>query len=190
MKKCLLILVLGTASAAVALDDGFAPYQTIPDRMPFGRPSATFNPDDPLTPVPSNDDGGAGRDEPDVDLGQEEIAARIRANVRVCALNVPPGGKPVVGFTDASYTPPRSHLLAQGQTADGWTALEIDAASCCAVLERDGVAVSFRLGGGRGEVEAAGHRVQTNVKAASSPPRKVSKHSRKHRESRKSKSRS
>ena len=188
-KTCLHILILGAACAAVAGDGGFEPYQPIIDRMPFGRPVADFNPDDPTKPLsPEGDD--AEPDEPAVDREQEKIAERICATVRVCALNVPPNGVPVVGFTDSAHTPPRSHLLAQGQTADGWTVLEINAASSCAVLEREGVAVNFRLGGGRGEGEAVGHRVQKNVEAASPPPRKVTKHSHKHRKSRKSKSRS
>ena len=189
MKKNLCLFILGAACAAAGGDRGFEQYQPIIERMPFGRPAAAFNPDDPTKPLPSKDDKDES-DEPAVDAEREKIAERICATVRVCALNVPPGGKPVVGFTDAAYTPPRSHLLAQGQSADGWTVLEIDAASCRAVLEREGVAVSFRLGGGRGDVEAVGHRAQKNVKGASPPPRKVTKHPRKHRKSRKSKSRS
>ena len=191
MKKTFLhILILGAACIAAAGDGGFEPYQPIIDRMPFGRSVAESNSATPEMRTQGKDDGQDVQDEPAVDHEQEKIAEDICSTVRVCALNVPPGGKPVVGFTDAAYTPPRSHLLAQGQSADGWTVLEIDAVSCRAVLEREGVAVSFRLGGGRGEVETVGRRVQKNVKAASPPPRKVTKHPRKHRKSRKSKSRS
>ena len=186
-KTCLHILILGTACVAAA-DRGFEPYQSIIERMPFGRSAAELNSDATEMRAQANDDGQDVQDELAVDTEQEKIAEDICATVRVCALNVPPGGKPVVGFTDSAYTPPRSHLLSQGQSADGWTALEIDAASCRAVLERDGVAVSFRLGGGQGEVEAVGHRVQQNAKTASPPPRKETKHTRKHRKSRKSKS--
>ena len=144
MKKCLTIFTLGAVFAAVAFDDGFEPYQTIIERMPFGRPPAGFDPDAPEARLPPS-----GKDEPNeqaIDLEQEKIAERIRATVRVCAVNVPPDGVPLVGFTDASYTPPRSHLLAQGQSADGWRVLEIDAAACRTVLSRDGVSVSLVLG--------------------------------------------
>ncbi len=189
-KNCLTILILGAACVAVAGDAGFEPYQPIIERMPFGRPAAELNANAAEMRAQAEDDGQGVQDEPAFDPEQEKIAEDICATVRVCALNVPPGGEPVVGFTDAAYTPPRSHLLAQGQNADGWTVLEIDAASCRAVLEREGVAVSFRLGGGRGEVVGVGHRVQKNAKAASPPPRKVTKHARKHRKSSKSKSRS
>ena len=193
MKKiCLTILILGSACAAVAANDGFEPYQPIIERMPFGRPVADFNPDDPTNPLSSEDDEEEP-DEPAVDLEQEKLAERICATVRVCALNVPPNGVPVVGFTDSAHTPPRNHLLAQGQTADGWTVLEIDAAACCAVLEREGVAVNLRLGGGRCEMAKDGSRErlrQNVVKVSVSPPRKPGKTSRKFRKSRKSKSRS
>jgi hypothetical protein len=174
-KKYLTILILGAACVAVAGDGGFEPYQPIIERMPFGRPVAAFNPDDPTNPLPSKD-GEDESAEPAVDLEQEKIAERICATVRVCALNVPPDGVPVVGFTDSAHTPPRNHLLAQGQTADGWTVLEIDPASSCVVLEREGVAVNLRLGGG--------------LKTSPSPSRKSVKTSRKSRKTRKSKSRS
>ena len=190
-KTCLHILILGAACAAVAGDGGFEPYQPIIDRMPFGRPFAAINPDDPTKPLPSKDDEDEP-DEPVVDLEQEKIAERICATVRVCALNVPPNGVPVVGFTDSAHTPPRNHLLAQGQTADGWTVVEIDAESYCAVLEREGVAVNLRLGGGRCEVaeDVSQERPrQKLVKASPLQPRKPVKTSHKSRRSHKSKSR-
>ena len=146
-KKCLQILILGAAFTAAAFDSGFKPYRTIIERMPFGRPPADFDPDAPGTRAQSKK--AAEPDPTATDLEKEKIAERIRATVRVCALNVPPNGEPVVGFTDSAYTPPRSHLLAQGQTADGWTAVEIDTEARRAVLERDGVSVKFALGGER-----------------------------------------
>ncbi len=182
-KNCLTILILGAACVSAASDDGFEPYQPIIERMPFGRPVAAFNPDDPTNPLPSKD-GEDEPAEPAVDLEQEKIAERICATVRVCALNVPPNGVPMVGFTDSAHTPPRNHLLAQGQTADGWTVLEIDAASRCAVLEREGVAVNLRLGGGRCEMAKDGglERPRQNVvKLSASQPRKPGETSRKFR---------
>ena len=143
-KTCLHILVLGAAFTAAAFDDGFKPYRTIIERMPFGRPPVGFNPDDPGTRMPSK--VAAEPEAPAFDLEKEKIAERIRATVRVCALNVPPDSEPMVGFTDAAHTPPRSHLLMQGQTADGWTVVEIDAAARRTVLAREGVSVSLALG--------------------------------------------
>ena len=170
-KKSLQILILGAAFTAAAFDDGFKPYRTIIERMPFGRPPADFNPDAPGTSVQAKE--AAKPKASPVDLEQEKLAERIRATVRVCALNVPPNGEPVVGFTDAAYTPPRNHLLAQGQTADGWTVVEIDAEARRAVLEREGVSVRFALGGGVGEVEIAENRAQKEQRVQSPPPQKL-----------------
>ncbi len=150
MKKYLTPFIIGATLAVVAVDDGFKPYQTILERMPFGRPLAEFDPDDPGTRMPSK--SAEESEVPATNLEQEKIAEYIRSIVHVCALNVPPNGEPVVGFTDAAHTPPRNHLLARGQSADGWTVLDIDTESCRAVLSREGVSVSFALGGGRGGV--------------------------------------
>ena len=42
MKKILHLFLLGAALASGASDGEFAPYQTIIDRMPFGRPPAAY----------------------------------------------------------------------------------------------------------------------------------------------------
>ena len=153
MKKCLTTFMIGAALAVVAVDEGFKPYQTILERMPFGRPPAGFDPDNPGIHMPSK--SAVELKVPATNQEQEKLAEYIRSIVRVCALNVPPNGEPVVGFTDAAHTPPRNHLLARGQTADGWTVLDIDTDSCRAVLSREGVSVSFALSGGRNSVAAS-----------------------------------
>lgn len=190
MKNCLTILTLGVAFAAAAIDDGFKPYQKIPERMPFGRPSSESNPNNPATSLASEDDDAVESENPADQAELEAIAENIRATVRVCALNVLPDGKTVVGFTDGTYTPARNRLLALGQSADGWTVLEVDVAARSVVLERDGVAVSLTLGGYRSETKVLERRVPESKpkskKAKSSPSRKQAKRSNK---SRKSKSR-
>ena len=142
MKRILCLLTLGTALSAAASGDGFTPYQTIIDRMPFGRPGAS------AAPLTSAD--GAGVDGGDaaaaLDPEREKDVERIRASVRVCAVNAPPGAEPVVGFTDLSQNPPKHYLLAQGQSKDGWTVLLVDAPERHAVLSRDGLSVSLYLG--------------------------------------------
>ena len=143
MKRTLYLLTLGTALSAAAIDDGFTPYRTIIDRMPFGRPgengalSTLANGAD----VEGGDAAGAV-----LDPETEKEIERIRASVRVCAVNAPPGAEPVVGFTDMSQNPPRHHLLAQGQSKDGWTVVLIDAAARHAVLSRNGISVPLYLG--------------------------------------------
>ena len=143
MKTTLSVLIFGVGLSAAAFDDGFAPYRTIIDRMPFGRPSAAHAPTAAGSGVLYVGDASSREDSgPEY----EKAAARIRASVRVCAVNAPPGAEPVVGFADTTQNPPRYHLLAQGQSADGWTVVTIDVASCRAVLARDGISVNLRLG--------------------------------------------
>ena len=179
MKNCLTILILGVAFAAAAIDDGFKPYQTIPERMPFGRPSAECDSNGPATPLPSEDEDAVESENPVDQAELEKISEKIRETVRVCALNVPPGGEPVVGFTDGAYTPARNHLLAKGQSADGWTVLEIDVATYRVVLEREGVAVSLTLGGTQNEVKVIERPVPKSKpkKAKPLPLRKQAKRS-------------
>ena len=143
MKRTLYLLTLGTAFSAAALDDGFTPYRTIIDRMPLGRPGEST--------MLSTFAGGAGAEGGGaagvvLDPEKEKDIERIRASVRVCAVNAPPGAEPVVGFTDMSQNPPRHHLLSQGQSKDGWSVVLIDAAARHAVLSRDGISVPLYLG--------------------------------------------
>ena len=143
MKTTLQLLMLGATLSAAALDDGFAPYQTIIDRNPFG-----CAPGDVALATSANARGAEGADiaEAASNPELEKEIERIRASVRVCVLNAPPGAEQVVGFTDTTQNPPRNYLLAQGQTKDGWTVVSIDAASRRTVLSHGGVAVSLYLG--------------------------------------------
>ena len=149
MKNALYAIILGAGLPAVAIDGGFAPYQTILDRMPFGRPPAACA----QGADADGTDGADGVDE--LDPAYERAVERLRASVRVCAVNVPPHGEPVVGFTDLAQKPPRHHLLAQGQSADGWTVVSIDAAARRTVLSRDGVSVDLALGARPPEMRTA-----------------------------------
>ena len=125
MKTTLQLLVLGVTFTAAAVDDGFAPYQTIIDRNPFGRASGN------AAAADARDAEGAEISEAASNPGLEKEVERLRASV---------------GFTDTTQNPPKNYLLAQGQTKDGWTVVSIDAASRRTVLSHGGVAVSLCLG--------------------------------------------
>ena len=140
MKTTLQLLMLGVTFTAAAMDDGFAPYQTIIDRNPFGCASGE------VVPAASANARGANGGEAASNPELEKEIERLRASVRVCAVNAPPDAEPVVGFTDTTQNPPKNYLLAQGQTKDGWTVVSIDAASRQTVLSHGGVAVSLYLG--------------------------------------------
>ena len=143
MKTTLQLLMLGVTFTAAAVDDGFAPYQTIIDRNPFG-----CAPGDVALATSANARGAEGADiaEAASNPELEKEVERLRASVRVCAVNAPPDAEPVVGFTDTTQNPPKNYLLAQGQTKDGWTVVSIDAASRQTVLSHGGVTVPLYLG--------------------------------------------
>ena len=143
MKTTLHLLVLGTALSAVASGEGLTPYMTIVERMPFGRPSAEQGQVEAGAEASAAEGSGA---QDLLDPEAEKIAEHIRETVRVCAVNAPPGGEPVVGFTDTAQNPPKHYLLAQGQSKDGWAVLLVDAPERHAVLSRDGISVSLYLG--------------------------------------------
>ena len=140
MKTTLQLLMLGVTFSAAAMDDGFAPYQTIIDRNPFGCAAG-----DVVLATSANArgaNGGEAASNPEL----EKEVERLRASVRVCAVNAPPDAEPVVGFTDTTQNPPKNYLLTQGQTKDGWTVVSIDAASRQTVLSHGGVTVPLYLG--------------------------------------------
>ena len=143
MKTTLQLLMLGATFAAAAMDDGFTPYQTIIDRNPFGCASGNAA---QATAANARGAGGADISEAISNPELEKEIERLRASVRVCAVNAPPDAEPVVGFTDTTQNPPKNYLLAQGQTKDGWTVVSIDAASRQTVLSHGGVAVPLYLG--------------------------------------------
>ena len=140
MKTTLQLLMLGIAFSAAAVDDGFAPYQTIIDRNPFGCASGN------AAAADARDAEGAEISEAASNPELEKEVERLRASVRVCAVNAPPDAEPVVGFTDATQNPPKNYLLSQGQTKDGWTVVSIDAASRRTVLSHGGISVPLYLG--------------------------------------------
>ena len=141
MKTTLQLLILGVTLSATALDDGFAPYQTIIDRNPFGCVSGNA-----ALATAADARGAKGGVEAFANPELEREMERLRASVHVCAMNAPPGAEQVVGFTDTMQNPPRNYLLAQGQTKDGWTVVSIDAASRRTVLSHGGVSVPLYLG--------------------------------------------
>ena len=71
------------------------------------------------------------------------------------AINVTPDKKTAVGFTDLSVKPPKNYFLIVGDSADGWTVKSADYDEEIAVIEKDGVAITLKLGQGLVEQPAA-----------------------------------
>ena len=77
------------------------------------------------------------------ELTQEEN--KLKASVRLCAFNLTPERRVMVGFVDNSHKPPASHYLAVGESRGGWTVKSADVDEKTVVLEKDGVEVSLEF---------------------------------------------
>ena len=132
------------APGGSAPDEGFTPYQTIHERMPFGPLPPNFNPDAPpgSASAAGGADGGAG------EAVQTEEEQQIVASVRVSVLNKTPAGAVAVGFTDSSVQPPKHYYLKVGEKSDIWEVKDADPAEQMVVLVKNGVEATLKVGEG------------------------------------------
>lgn len=129
---------------------GFTRYQSIVDRMPFGREPEGFDPEAPPGTVPAGAGRGGGADGVMDEQARSAEEQKLMASVRVSAINVTPSGKVAVGFTDSSVQPAVNYYLKVGESRDGWLVKRADAAGDAlkATLEKDGIEVELALGQG------------------------------------------
>ena len=150
------LLVLGQEAGGDEGDDGaapkadaaegFAPYQTILDRLPFGPLPPNFNPDAPPGTPPGAGDSANGPNAGEEELTEDE--QQIVASVRVSILNVTPSGVAAVGFTDSSVQPPTHYYMKVGEKRDVWEVKEADPAEQTVVLLKNGVEATLKVGEG------------------------------------------
>ena len=112
----------------------FGHYQPILDRMPFGALPANFNAADPA----------AAQTEAQVKAEQQALAKQVNMS----AVNVTPDGATAIGFTDLSVNPPVNYYVRVGDSAGGWTVLSADYDEEMASIEKEGVAITLKLGQG------------------------------------------
>lgn len=129
---------------ATSAGDGFVPYQTILDRMPFGPLPPNFNPDAP--PGTAAAGAGAAGGEEEVQLTEDE--QQIVSSVRVSILNVTPSGAVAVGFTDSAAQPPVNYYMKVGEKRDVWEVKEADPVEQTVVLVKNGVEATLKVGEG------------------------------------------
>jgi len=142
-----LILSVGSVSFG-ATGEAYSPppferYQPILDRMPFGALPANFN--------PAQADAATLKNEAQVKAEQQAVAKKINMS----AVNVTPEGSTAIGFTDMSVTPPISHYLRVGESADGWTVVSADYDTEIATIEKEGISITLKLGQGLVDTPAA-----------------------------------
>lgn len=155
----------GDAAPKADAAEGFAPYQTILDRLPFGPLPPNFNPDAPpgtSANAASAADGPGAEEE-----GPSEDEQQIIASVRVSILNVTPSGVAAVGFTDSSVQPPAHYYMKVGEKRDIWEVKEADPAEQTVMLVKNGVEATLKVGEG----VAAGGDNKKKGTAPARPPR-------------------
>jgi len=135
------------ASGKGSGDEGFARYQSIIDRQPFGPPPPGFDPSLPAGQAGAGGANGAdGKTEAEISAEEQ----KLMSSVRVSILNVTPAGAVMAGFTDSTTQPPVNYYLKVGDTstdAAKWTVKEADPAAGTVTLSKDGIDVTLAVGG-------------------------------------------
>lgn len=120
----------------------FERYRSIIDRCPFGVPPPNFDPHD-LSSSSAAAAAARGAAKTERELSQEEN--KLKASVRLCAFNLTPEHRVMVGFLDNSHKPPASYYMAVGDSRGGWTVKSADVDAKTAVLEKDGIEVDVEF---------------------------------------------
>ena len=161
-RKTQVVFACACISVSVcATSEGYSPppfghYQPILDRMPFGAVSPTAN----AAPV----DPETLKNEAQVKAEQQTLAKKVNMS----AVNVTPDGQTAIGFTDLSQTPPVNFYLLVGSVAGGWTVKTADFDTETATLEKEGIAITLKLG--QGLVDAPGVPAAKTALSRFAPP--------------------
>ena len=150
MKLYLIFGFIAVGAIASADDDSFSRYQSIVDRQMFGRPPVGFDPTKPPSEV-------SKKEQKELTKEQEQIKSSVHFSV----INITPDGSTAVGFTDSSDAKnPRHYYLKVGESRDGWTVSEADAARAWMKIVKNDIEVELTLGGnsakGAGTTSRAG----------------------------------
>lgn len=120
----------------------FERYRSITERYPFGVPPPNFDPTDTASAANAAATARANA-KTERELSQEET--RLQAAVRLCAFNLTPEHRVMVGFLDHLRKPPASYYLGVGESRGGWTVKSADVDAKTAVLEKDGVEIEVEF---------------------------------------------
>jgi len=138
-QSCCLLLVLSTLTVA-AEKQPLSRYQSIVDRQMFGPVPADFDPTKSPADVQRSSASAAQKE---LTKEQEQLQSSIVFSV----INVTPEGDTAVGFTDnADAKAPKHYYLKVGETKDGWTVKEADAAAASMTVVKNDIEVSLKIG--------------------------------------------
>lgn len=139
------LLACGTAETYAP--QPFEHYQPILDRMPFG-------------PLPPNF-GEVAAEPTKTDAQVQAEQQKLAKQINMSCINVTPGGKTAIGFTDLNEKPPQNYYLLVGDSGGGWTVVNADYDDEWAQIEKDGVTITLKLG--KGLIDAPPTAVATAV---------------------------
>ena len=120
----------------------FERYRSITERYPFGVPPPNFDPTDAASAANASANARAAA-KTERELSQEEN--KLKSQVRICAFNLTPERRVMIGFVDNSRKPPQSYYMAVGDSRGGWTVKSADSDARTAVLEKDGIEVELEF---------------------------------------------
>lgn len=120
----------------------FERYRSIIDRYPFGVPPPNFDPHD-LSSSANASAASRAAAKSERELSQEE--SKLKAALRLCAFNLTPERRVMIGFVDGSHKPPANYYMAVGDSRGGWTVKSADVDAKTVVIEKDGVEVELEF---------------------------------------------
>jgi len=141
----IVICALAAAAVSAAQIDSFTPppfsqYKPIIERMPFGEMPDNFG---------LSVDPDVAKQDALLMLEQKKLAQKVNMS----AVNITPQGDTAIGFTDLSSRPPVNYYLLVGAESGGWKVNSANYEEEIAEIEKDGIAISLKLG--KGLVEKA-----------------------------------
>jgi hypothetical protein len=126
MKTChTLLLMLSASTCGLAVDSGFARYQLILDKQPFGS------------------------EPPEADIVQVPASQSFARNLRLSMLFEGPDGTTRAGIVDNSTK--KSYILRIGEPQDGFEIVEADIRASEAMVRKGNEVALFKLEAGAGE---------------------------------------
>lgn len=137
--------LLGGATSDLYSPKPFEHYQPILDRMPFGALPLDF--------------GKAAAEPSKTDAQILEDQKKLAKQINMSCINVTPGGKTAIGFTDLNEKPPQNYYLLVGDSGGGWTVVNADYDEEWAQIEKEGVTITLKLGKGLIDAPPAGATV-------------------------------
>ena len=165
MKSCIALFAIISVGTLFAEKQPLERYQPIIDRRPFGQPPPGYDPDSAV--LDSSAAGATALTAEELTQEQEQLQRAVSFSM----MNINTDGSVSVGFTDSTVQgAPKSYYMREHDTREGWTVKSVDVYEQTAVLEKDGVEVTLKLGAGTKQ-DAKGARGGNRANLNATPAR-------------------